>query len=122
MELAMNTWNMTEKRKVECLKMLGMQHTVNSVAQHFGVCRQTLAGELVKCGIDAVDVRNNGRLSMRAMLFNTVHAIRDDAKRVAAGLAYLDRYPPVDVDVDAGGDIVDVEIDISAQILAELDG
>ncbi len=115
----MNSWNMTDKRKVKCLSMLGSQHTVGSVAQHFGVCRQTLASELAEAGIDAADVRNNGRLSMRAMLFNSVSAIRDDSKRVAAGLAYLDRYPIEDTTVV---DVEVVKVDVSKLILAELDG
>ncbi len=113
----MNSWNMTDKRKVKCLSMLGSQHTVGSVAQHFGVCRQTLASELVKCGIDAADVRSSGRLSMRAMLFNTIGNIRDDSKRVAAGLAYLNMYP-IDEDV-VDIDIVDVDV-ITEKILSEM--
>ena len=112
-----HAWNLTADRLKLSLKMLNKQHTVSSIAIHFGIKHSVFSAKLVECGVDAAAIRNSGRLNMKAMVFTSVMNIKDDAKRADAGLKFLTQYP---VDVDDAIVAVDDTEDIKREILNEL--
>jgi hypothetical protein len=86
-------FNLTEKRLKELHDLLADQHTLVSIAMKWGIHKNTLSEAVKKAGIDWRRIRNGGKMSMRAMLFGSIMSIEDEAKRIEAGLKYLDRYP-----------------------------
>jgi len=117
--MGMPSWNLTDKRLEYVRGMLAKQHTVVSIADSLGVCRQTLSAELVKAGVDAAVVRNRARLNVRSNMLSDIEMIEDPAKRFQARAVFLGMYPVDDeVEVD---DVIDVDV-IAEKILGELDG
>ena len=115
-------WTMTKTRRDEIIKMLIEQHTVSTIALHYGITRQTMLRKLKKEGIDAKDIRNSGKQSLRHVLFKAISLIPDEDKKVKAGLDYLSRYPIVDDDDDDSNLADDTKSDeaIRLQIINEL--
>ena len=113
----MDKFNLTPLRLTKVADMLAMQHTITSIAAHFGVCADVMGIKLKEAGIDAKVARNNARVNMRSNMIADILRIEDVDKRVAATQRYLDKYPIVEED-----EIVDdfIEVDIAAKILLEL--
>jgi len=73
-------FTLTAKRITEALTMLSNQHTLTSLAHHFGVHRATLTEKLVDAGIDHSAVRNAGTANLRALTFMRINSIPDADK------------------------------------------
>ncbi len=118
-----NKWNLTKDRQKELIKLLKAQYTVPAAAEAMGVCRDTLVKRMNEEGIDRKQIADMGKSSMRTMLFMTTLNIKDDAKRAAAALAYLTKYPMLDeVEIENTLDDKPTDSEILSKIRKELDG
>jgi len=98
-----HSWTLTRKRKREAMKLFAeKQYTLRSAALEMGIDWRVLRKRLEEEGIDYKELRNKGRVALRASLFTSIMNIEDEAKRVDLGLKYLDRYP-VDEHMDDEG-------------------
>ena len=113
-------FSLTDKRKRKALDMFKSQHTLKSVATEFGIKYETLQTHLVKHGIDYKAIRSSSLQSMRSMLFESVYGIKDESKRVSAGLQFLNQYPIIEDEVVLDDKPTDSEILL--KIRKELDG
>jgi len=112
-----HVWTLTDKRRKDIIKMLTKQHTIVSIAAHYGVEHKTISRRLSEAGISATEVRNNGLISLRAALFSSVYDISDSDKRIKAGLDFLKQYPIAES--TGGSEVVDDD-SIAREILDEL--
>jgi len=116
-------WTVTKKRRDDIIKMFMEQHTIDTIALHYGITRQTLTRKLKDEGIDSKALRNAGKQSLRQALFNTIMMIPDEDKKVKAGLDYLNRYPiQDDDDTPTLADDTKSDDAIRLQIISELSG
>jgi hypothetical protein len=115
------SFNMTEKRKARAIDMLRNQYSVGSIATEFGIGYKTLLGLFKKEKMDHKAIRMSGLNTLRADTFRSIGVIKDDSKRVKAGLEFLDRYPIQDDEVDDEvKDSGNSDEDIAKKILLEL--
>ena len=110
-------FNLTEKRLEFIFKELNNQATLPTIANKLGIHYKTLSSKLIEMGIDIKEMRNTGRQSLRQVMFETIFNIKDEAKRVQMGLAYLEKYPIIDIEED-NSKALDEEI--AKKILDEL--
>ena len=116
----MDKFNLTPLRLNKVADMLAAQHTITSIAAHFGVHADVMGIKLREAGIVPAEVRNVARVNMRSNMIADIAGIMDDDKRVAATQRYLDRYPVVEDDDEVVGSDGSVDV-ITQKILLELE-
>ena len=115
------SFTMTPKRRAKMTDMLRNQYSVGSIATEFGISYKFLIKLFKKEKMDHKAIRMSGLNTLRADIFRSIGSIDDDAKRVKAGLEFLDRYPIQDDEVDDEVKAVgSSDEDIAKKILLEL--
>ncbi len=114
-------FNLTDKRKKTAVAMFKSQHTVSSVAQHFGITYKTLQIHLETHGLDYKAIRANGKVALRSTLFDAILQIKDTNKMVDTGLRYLNQYPIQDEEIQGKSNVVPSDSEILDKIRKELD-
>lgn len=86
------SWTLTDRRRDEVVRMLMAQHSLTSIAHHFGINYETLRRKVAEEGIDINEVKLMGIASLRAKLYNTIDDIDDPVDKMREGLRYLKQY------------------------------
>jgi outer membrane lipopolysaccharide assembly protein LptE/RlpB len=90
------SWNLTDKRKEQVIYFLQRQYNINLLAQHFGICRQTMSKALTEMGIDVDELQKDGVRKMRTNLYATIDDIDDPKDKAKAQLDFLKQYDKSD--------------------------
>ena len=111
---------LTPTRRAKMSDMLRQQWTVSGIAAQYGVSYKFLIKLFKREKFNHRAIRMSGLHMLRAETYGSIGSIADDAKRVKAGLEFLNQYPIVDDSDDALDGSTVKSKDITKSILDEL--